>query len=129
MDSTANFIFLPKVPLMNPRTLWACHPVSSIMFLSVAPPGRFSRSRTWAVLLPTRVLISTASGALVLRALAEGSGLGALPALGALTGLAAGVACLLALAFTDATAGACGAASRDCAALAVGTLWLSGATL
>jgi hypothetical protein len=46
MDSTASFIFLPKVPLMNPRTLWACHAVAAMMLLSVAPPGRFSSSRS-----------------------------------------------------------------------------------
>src|SRR5215470_10467254 len=32
----------------------ACHPVVVMMPLSVAPPGRFSSSRIWAVLLPWR---------------------------------------------------------------------------
>src|SRR5438045_1759068 len=46
--------FLPSVPLMNPRTLWGCHSVAAINSCRVAPPGRFSSSRIWAVLVPWR---------------------------------------------------------------------------
>src|ERR1035441_2699310 len=47
-------IFLPRVPLMNPRTLCDCQPVAFMIWLRVAPPDRFSRSRTLAVLVPSR---------------------------------------------------------------------------
>src|SRR5438552_216748 len=42
------------VPDRNPRTECGCHPVAFISSLAVAPPGRFSRSRTLAALLPSR---------------------------------------------------------------------------
>src|SRR5713101_2383336 len=42
------------VPERNPRTLWACQSVAFIRPLSVAPSGRFSRSRILAALLPSR---------------------------------------------------------------------------
>src|SRR6266446_3874994 len=47
---------------MKPRTLWACQPVAFISSLAVAPPGRFSRSRIWAVLLPSRAPDSFLAG-------------------------------------------------------------------
>src|SRR6266700_448017 len=74
---------------MKPRTLWACHPVAAMMPLRVAPPGRFSSSSIWAVLLPSR----------------------------ALAGFSAAVARFPALAFIGATAGACGAVSAPFLAL------------
>src|SRR6185436_10291894 len=79
--STASPSFFPSAPLMKPRTLWACHPVAAMMPFKVAPPGRFSSSRIWAVLLPSR----------------------------ALAGFSAEVARFPALPFFGATAGACGA--------------------
>src|SRR3954470_16238908 len=42
------------VPDRNPRTLWACQSVALIIAASVAPSGRFSRSRILATLLPSR---------------------------------------------------------------------------
>jgi hypothetical protein len=54
VDVTANPIFLLTVPDKNPRTECGCQPVAFISSLAVAPPGRFSRSRTLAVLLPSR---------------------------------------------------------------------------
>src|SRR5215471_4597863 len=47
-------IFFPSVPLMNPRTLCACQPVTFMIWASVAPPLRWSRPRTTAFLLPSR---------------------------------------------------------------------------
>src|ERR1039458_8873666 len=57
-------IFLPRVPLMNPRTLCACQPVAFMILLRVAPPGRFRRSRTLAVLLPSRAPLAFGVAAL-----------------------------------------------------------------
>src|ERR1019366_1756910 len=51
---TVRPIFLPTVPDRNPRTECGCQPVAFINSLPVTPPGRFSRSRTLAVLLPSR---------------------------------------------------------------------------
>src|SRR5947209_14136125 len=53
-DSTVRPIFLPSAPLMNPRTLWACQPVAFVIWVSVAPPLRWSRPSTVAFLLPSR---------------------------------------------------------------------------
>src|SRR5689334_13610153 len=39
---------------MNPRTDCGCQPVAFISSFALAPPGRFSKSRTLAVLLPSR---------------------------------------------------------------------------
>src|SRR5262249_7294589 len=39
---------------MNPRTLWACHPVASMIWASVAPFARWISPRTFSVLLPSR---------------------------------------------------------------------------
>src|ERR1700674_18441 len=39
---------------MDPRTLCACQPVAFMISASVAPPDRFSKSSTLAVLLPSR---------------------------------------------------------------------------
>jgi hypothetical protein len=85
-------IFLPRVPLMNPRTLWACHPVAFMTSASVAPPFRSSSATTLAVLLPSRTP----------------SVLAVLAFLGALPGFLAGVAFLVvAWAFAGAPLGAC----------------------
>ena len=46
-------IFLPRVPLMKPRTLCACQDVASIISASVAPLARWIKARTVAVLLPS----------------------------------------------------------------------------
>src|SRR5215471_20452274 len=48
---TARPIFLLMVPDRKPRMECGCHPVAFISSLAVAPPGRFSKSRTIAVLL------------------------------------------------------------------------------
>ena len=53
-DVTVSPIFLPMVPDRNPRTECGCHAVAFIYSLAVAPPGRLSRSRILAVLLPLR---------------------------------------------------------------------------
>jgi hypothetical protein len=53
-DVTARPIFLRMVPERNPRTECGCQPVAFISSLAVTPPGRFSRSTTLAVLLPSR---------------------------------------------------------------------------
>jgi hypothetical protein len=53
-DLTLNPSFFASVPLMNPRTLCACQPVAFMISLRVAPSGRFSMSRTFALLLPSR---------------------------------------------------------------------------
>jgi len=55
LELTANPIFLRTVPDKNPRTECGCQPVAAINSCNVAPPGRFSRSSTWAVLLTPRV--------------------------------------------------------------------------
>src|SRR5262249_37571065 len=47
-------IFVPSLPLMKPRTLWACQPVAFMSSSSVAPLGRLIRSRTFAPLLSAR---------------------------------------------------------------------------
>src|SRR5580704_7207944 len=47
-------IFLPTVPDRKPRTEWGNQPVAFISSFEVTPPGRFSRSRILAVLLPSR---------------------------------------------------------------------------
>src|SRR5450759_1610582 len=54
MEVTIRPIFFPKVPLMNPRTLWACQAVASMISVRVAPFFRCSKAMTWAVLLPWR---------------------------------------------------------------------------
>src|SRR5262245_58872558 len=43
-----------SVPERKPRTECGCQPVAFISSLPVAPSGRFSSSRTLAVLLPSR---------------------------------------------------------------------------
>ena len=54
MEVTVNPIFLPRAPDRNPRTECACQPVAFMSSFRLAPPERFSRSRTWAVLLAWR---------------------------------------------------------------------------
>src|SRR5258708_7818202 len=49
---------------MKPRTLCGCHSVAAISSCRLAPPGRFSSSRIWAVLLPWRAAGFSASAAL-----------------------------------------------------------------
>src|SRR5258708_8474042 len=56
VDDTASPIFLPTVPDRKPRTECFCQPVAFINSFAVAPPGRLSRSRTLAVLLPSPAL-------------------------------------------------------------------------
>src|SRR5262245_38957819 len=77
---------------MKPRTLWGCHSVAAISSCSVAPPGRFSRSRTLDVLLPWRAL---------------DAGFACLAPLGALWPFLAGVVFFPALPFTGAIRGLC----------------------
>src|SRR6476620_3424149 len=55
-DSTVRPIFLPRAPLMNPRTECACQPVAFMISASVAPFLRWSRASTVAFLLPSRAL-------------------------------------------------------------------------
>src|ERR1017187_10044600 len=55
MEVTVSPIFFPRVPLTNPRTLWACQDVACMISASVAPPFLSSRATTAAVLLPWRV--------------------------------------------------------------------------
>ena len=56
MLSTASPSFLPRVPLMKPRTVWACQLVAVMISSRVAPAGRRSNSSTAAFLLPSRVV-------------------------------------------------------------------------
>src|ERR1039458_8111709 len=58
VDLTVSPIFLPRTPDINPRTECACQPLSFISSFPVAPPERFSRSRTLAVLLPWRARVA-----------------------------------------------------------------------
>jgi len=86
IEATFSPIFFPMVPDRNPRTLWACQSVAFMIAASVAPSGRFSRSRILAALLPSR----------------------AAPAfLAPLGGFFAGLAFLAALAFLGATSARC----------------------
>ena len=64
-DATVRPILVPSVPLMNPRTLWACQPVAFINSARLAPLVRLIRSRTFAPLLSARrVPASLVRGAL-----------------------------------------------------------------
>src|ERR1019366_453925 len=54
VELTVSPIFLPRVPLMKPRTLCACQDVASMISASVAPLARWIKARTVAVLLPSR---------------------------------------------------------------------------
>src|ERR1035437_9820195 len=58
VDVTSSPIFLPRAPDRNPRTECACQPVAFMSSFRVAPPERFSRSRTLAVLLPWRAPVA-----------------------------------------------------------------------
>jgi hypothetical protein len=49
---------LPIVPDRNPRTECGCHRVAFCSSFDVAPPGRFSRSRIFAALLPSRAPVA-----------------------------------------------------------------------
>src|ERR1700674_2005790 len=44
------------VPERNPRTLWGCKEVAFMIVARVAPSGRFSRSRIFCALLPSRAV-------------------------------------------------------------------------
>src|SRR5712692_3894333 len=57
--------FLRTVPDRKPRTECGNQPVAFIRSLEVAPPGRFSRSRILAVLLPSRATLGLATSRLV----------------------------------------------------------------
>jgi len=78
-------------PAMNPRTVWRCQPIFSIISTRVAPFFRWSIATTWAVLLPSR-------GPAVSRALAVLLPLGA---------FLAGVALFPDLPFEDAPLAPC----------------------
>src|ERR1700729_2323572 len=54
VDVTERPIFLPTVPERKPRRECGCQEVALSNSLVVAPPGRFSKSRMVAVLLPSR---------------------------------------------------------------------------
>jgi hypothetical protein len=60
VDTTVSPIFLPIVPDRNPRTECGCQPVAFISSFAVAPPGRFSRWRIFAVLMPQWTLACVA---------------------------------------------------------------------
>src|SRR5260370_4085736 len=92
VDSTPSPIFLPTVPDKKPRTECVCQPVDFINSFAVAPPGRLSRSRTLAVLLPSRALAA---------------GFACLAPLGALWPFLAGVAFFPAFPLAGATRGFC----------------------
>jgi len=49
-------------PERNPRTEWACQPVTFINSSKVAPPLRFNMPSTVAVLLPVRTLSAFRAG-------------------------------------------------------------------
>src|SRR5580698_10097031 len=51
---------------MKPRSECGCQPVAFSSSLAVAPPGRFSRSRIVAVLLPSRASFRALLGAFLL---------------------------------------------------------------
>ena len=55
-DSTVRPIFLPRLPEMKPRMLWACHLLTSAISWRLAPSGRRMSSSTMALLLPPYVL-------------------------------------------------------------------------
>src|ERR1039458_8940562 len=92
VELTVSPIFLPRVPLMKPRTLCACQDVASIISASVAPLARCSRSRIVAVLLPWRTPSALGFAAF-----------GALMAVLALGAFLVGVAFLVALGLAGAT--------------------------
>src|ERR1017187_8233209 len=92
VDPTVRPNFLPRVPLMNPRTLWACQPVAFMTSARVAPPFRSSRATTVAVLLPSR---------------APPAALACLAPLAALGAFFAGAAFLVALPLVGAPLAAC----------------------
>src|ERR1035441_1094840 len=54
LEVTLRPTFLPRVPLMKPRTLWACQDVACLISARVAPLARWTRAKTAAVLLPGR---------------------------------------------------------------------------
>src|ERR1035437_1539843 len=83
--STFNLSFLISVPLMKPRTLCACQPVSSMISGSVAPWERRIRSITSAFLLPSRATLtgSFAAAGSVWRRLLFAASLFRLPSAGA----------------------------------------------
>src|ERR1019366_1929091 len=93
VDVTVSPIFLPRAPDRNPRTECACQPVAFMSSFPEAPPGRFSRSRTLAVLVPWRAPLAFC--------------LGDWAAGAPLLALFAGVACLPDLAWDVATWALC----------------------
>src|SRR5271154_4658917 len=78
-------------PAMNPRTVWRCQAILSMISASVAPFLRWSIATTWAVLLPSRGAAASSTLAVVL-------------ALGAFL---AGVVFLVAVALTGAPLADC----------------------
>src|SRR5580704_6574109 len=67
-DFTVSPIFFPRVPLMKPRTLWACQDAASMISARLAPLARRSRPRMIAVLRPSRA--PSAEGSAAVAALA-----------------------------------------------------------
>jgi hypothetical protein len=64
VEVTVSPIFLRTVPDRKPRTECGNQPVAFISSFEVAPPGRFSRSRILAVLLPSRATLGLATSGL-----------------------------------------------------------------
>src|SRR5262249_8039409 len=98
------------MPEMKPLTLWGCQSVAFIISFKVAPPDRFSRSRTLAVLLPWRApdsgLARLATLASRVAFLAEVAFFAALPFAGATWGFRARVLAFLSGSDFSAVAGA-----------------------
>src|ERR1017187_4450497 len=76
-DWTLRPILVPRVPLMNPRTLWDCQPVAFMSSARLAPLGRLTSSSTLAPLLwGRRALVSLAGCAVFLTLGSFGAALG-----------------------------------------------------
>src|SRR5579872_56461 len=110
VDTTGRSIFLPSVPEIKPRTLWACQESAFIGSASVAPFGRRRSASACAVLLPSRKPPVALAGFV------------ALAALGAFF---AGVAFFPAMPLPGATAGFCGPAVAFLLAFGCGLAALS----
>src|ERR1035437_2245881 len=61
-DWTLRPILVPRVPLMNPRTLWDCQPVAFISSARLAPLERLTSSSTLAPLLSGRSALVALAG-------------------------------------------------------------------
>src|ERR1019366_4631434 len=96
---TVRPILLPRVPLMNPRTVCACHPVAFMISAEVAPFLRWSMATTSAFLLPSRLGVDF------------GAILAPFAAFAGLVGFAGAGAAFLRLAFVGFASGAGGAST------------------